>query len=329
MTLPNEKNDKSLNHKLLNDSSTAENITLFDQSNIKEKQEMKYIEDWGSTDKDTYINANFISKIFFYWAFRLVRLSNLIKLKPEYIGLPEKDNKSNVYLEDLKDIWDRKQYKKRKSKALCCTVIRNNLFSLIFMIFLSILNVSIEFFPVVLFRMYIVTFDDDDSKKSKYPGYQIAIVFFLCKILVEIFKRFANQYQNIVGFKSSFELNCFIYEKTLKASMASRESKLDEGQIVNLLQVDSQKLNFAILLCPAIFTAPLQLIAYVYLLFQYFDLSAVFGLSVLFSFLIINYFMYRQYQKFFRVKPKMRDNRMNASSEVFNHLKLLKLYLRV
>jgi hypothetical protein len=43
---------------------------------------------------------------------------------------------------------------------------------------------------------------------------------------------------NIIGNRASFELNCFIYNKILKASPSSFTQRATEGEIVNFIQVD-------------------------------------------------------------------------------------------
>lgn len=321
----NQSTSIDLKQKLIN-----ENTSISLSNKDKDKDNDNEIEDeiqskWSFNNVDGYLRSSILSKTFFWWAFRLIKLANLIKLRIEHVGFPEGKNKSENYLKDFKYYWEEKKYKDRKSKALCCTVIKSNQFQLIVMIILSLFNVGIEVFSVLLFRIFIGMFNKD-IQETNYQTYQVAIVFFLTKIFIEITKRLSSQFQNMVGIKSTFELNCFIYEKTLKTSSASRTEKLDEGQIVNLLQVDSNKLYLAILNSPALVSSPIQLIVYIYLIFNYFSFSASFGLTVLVIFLIINYFMYRQYQLYFRENSKLRDKRMNISSETFNHLKLLKLY---
>lgn len=240
--------------------------------------------------------------------------------------MPKNLNKSSNYLNTIKHTWENKGYKNRKSLALCCTVIRNNCFDLFLMIFYSLLIVGLEFISVMLFRLYIKSFSVNLKERPQYETYQIAIVFFSLKLLVELFKRLANQFQSIVAFKSGFEVNCLIYEKVLKAAAASRNEKVSEGEIVNLMQVDSTKLNSSIQMSPALFTAPIQIIAYTYMLFVYFGISASFGLAIMLLFLVINYFMYRMYQLFFRSNLKNKDKRMGITNETISNLKLLKLY---
>ena len=50
-------------------------------NNEKEQKKTEKIEkavkSWGSKDQDPYYRSNFISKFFFHWAFRLIKLGIL------------------------------------------------------------------------------------------------------------------------------------------------------------------------------------------------------------------------------------------------------------
>ena len=46
---------------------------------------------------DAYLKSNFLSKIFFFWAYRIIRLANLIPLKNEYLGKLEGKHTSEIY----------------------------------------------------------------------------------------------------------------------------------------------------------------------------------------------------------------------------------------
>ena len=52
----------------------------------KEDRIIKIVDKYGSWDKDIFTSANFISRIFLYWAYKIIKLGNLISLKPEYFG---------------------------------------------------------------------------------------------------------------------------------------------------------------------------------------------------------------------------------------------------
>lgn len=311
----------------LNENLLSENKEQVDEEEIKKKLiEEEYIKQLSYKDIDGYDRANWISKLFFYWAFRIIRLCNLTKIQVEHFGKPEGPNKSENYLKEIKYTWNEKRYKELKSRALFWAVLRTNCLEIFFMIFFSVFIVGLEYLSINIFRMYILSFSEDISKRPKFESWHIALAFFGLNLFMELFKRLSSQFSNIVGFRTGFELNCMIYEKILRVASSTRNDKTSEGEIINLMQVDSLKLNNSLQMSPYLFTSPIQLGVYTYLLFTYFNFSAFFGLGVLVLFLIINYFMYKFYQKFFRLNLVNKDKRMSATSETINNLKLLKLY---
>ena len=310
-----------------NDAKTAQQIRQEEKKKILDQQ---YIKDYGYT-KDAYDNAWFINKLFFYWAYKIIKLSNNVKLEAKHLGLPKNQHKSEEYLRSLNNIWENKGYKKRKTNALFCTVLRNNLCNLFLMVVFSLIVTGLEVFSIAAFRWYILAFSDDEKKKTEgipfgLVTYQIALIFGGTKLIIEFLKRQLAQFQMIVGFQSGFELNCFIYAKVLKASPSSMTKKSSEGEIVNYIQVDSNRFGFTMQLSPALLTVPTMLVAYSYMLFAYFGLSFLFGLAVLILSLITNYCIYGKYRVYMKENLRLKDNRMSISTETISCLKILKLY---
>ena len=64
-------------------------------------------------------------------------------------------------------------------------------------------------------------------------------------------------------------MNCLIFDKILTTSPASMEDNAESGEILNFVQVDSQKLTFMMMQSPNTITIPIMLIAYSIMLFTY------------------------------------------------------------
>ena len=98
-------------------------INKNEEENIKNE---KLVKKWGY-EKDAYLNSNFFSKIFFYWAYRIIKLANHTSLKNEYFGKLEGSNSSENYIKNLYNVWDNKGYKNKKKYRLFLTTLRANL----------------------------------------------------------------------------------------------------------------------------------------------------------------------------------------------------------
>jgi hypothetical protein len=82
-----------------------------------EKMEEEYpdkVKEYGFINKDPYTSSNFISGLIYYWAYKIIKLSQYINLKSEYLGKLTGDYTSKNYLYSIKNIWDNKGYKLKK-----------------------------------------------------------------------------------------------------------------------------------------------------------------------------------------------------------------------
>ena len=76
---------------------------------------------------DAYLNSSFFSHLTFYWAFKIIKLANITKLKNEYLGSLELGNKSYLISKDLEKVWHSKNYKSKKTCPLFLALLRANI----------------------------------------------------------------------------------------------------------------------------------------------------------------------------------------------------------
>ena len=112
----------------------------------------------------------------------------------------------------------------------------------------------------------------------------------------------------------------------MRISPSSRKDRATEGEIINYMQVDSQRLVAIMLSSPDLFSIPIVLSIYIYLLFRFFGYAFLVGFGVLAIFLFFNWLIQRKFREYTKVILKLRDNRMKVITETFNSLKILKLY---
>ncbi len=112
----------------------------------------------------------------------------------------------------------------------------------------------------------------------------------------------------------------------LKEHPASFKGKSNNGEIITLMQIDSQKIANMMTTTPRILIIPFQITTIIYLLFKFFGISFIFGLITMIIFLIINFFMQRKFRLNQKEMLKKKDARMKVTSEMINSLKILKMY---
>ena len=275
-----------------------------------------------------------------------------------------KEYSANKLFKDLDLIWTNKQYKKIKNFPLLKAVIRNNICMLLTIIFLSILNCASEFGIMFFFNLFVKKFKEFIKYKEDNLLNTIIIygcTFFVLKFLNIIISRQINFLQNFIGSQTGVQLNSLIYKKVLKSSLSmlykpiskdminkkreerkkiikannniieydiikEDEFRYSEGEIVNLVQVDSKKISDLMQFGQNLFIVPIQLATYVSYLFILLGMSFIYGFAFMLLGVLINYFIFRKYRLYNKNLLIAKDTRLSLLAEVFNSLKIIKLY---
>ena len=307
---------------------------MSDKSNPKENEDVIFPEiktklNFTPFKDDPFLDSNFISRFFMYWAFKVLRISKSTKIKKEYLGKLNKGHDSTYFYDRMNNIWENKGYKNFSSNALLLCILRSNLPKIFFVFCLSISTAAADYFAVIFIKFFIDYFDEDADKSSfvyKMDLWQLGVCFIILQGISSFVEIHTLMHMNIVGNRASFELNCFIYKKILSASPSSFIQRASEGEIVNFVQVDSMRLSWMIMTSPNIFINPIQILAYCYLLFDFFSFSFFAGLSILVIFFLINLKMSKMFHFYQKKMLAKKDIRMRASTETFENIKILKLY---
>ena len=284
----NSNNKKILNTKLNNEIYFNELTNFINDQYIIPPDNIGF-------NNDLYENSSFFSKIFFLWGYKILKIAKKYKLEIKHLGKVNDNNNCKNYFKEIKYFWEEKNYKNLKKNALLLTFLRVNLLKIFLIFILSSFNAISEYFQILLIKGYIDYFD---SKKPflgisnlKYLG-----IIFIILQLTSIYINLHNMMiQEIIGLKSNYQLNILIYQKILRNSPSGFIKRAKQGQIINFIDNDSCKLSDLIKNCPGIFINPIKIIAYIYLLFDFFGLSFLFGLIVLFIMIGINVIIFKQY----------------------------------
>ena len=314
-----------LENKLL---SSDEKDTEVDEEKIK-----KAVEKYGSKDKDPFTSASYLSRLFLYWAYKVIKLGNLVRLKPEYFGTLKGKYSSVEYLKSIKNIWDAKGYKFKKTLPLVQAGFRANIHYVIIVFILSLLKTLINLLSIDLFREYMKRFgmtpeelENDNSYYRMFSHKQIGIICLGIKLFEIFFDKRCNEYQIFMAFKSSSEFQCLLFEKLLKVSPSSMKERAETGEVTNFMQIDAHRLTFLMMSSPELLTIPTNLIGYSYMLFKFFGISFIFGIITLFLFMFVNFLFSKKFKKLQKRQMALKDKRMKKITETFNNIKILKLY---
>ena len=316
---------KSLENKLISSEEK-------DPSNNDDKIK-KAVSQYGSPDQDPYTSASCISRFFLYWAYKVIKLGNLVTLKPEYLGTLKGKYSSVEYLKSIKNIWDSKGYKFKQTLPLVQAGFRANINYVIIVFVFSLIKTLVNLLSIDLFREYMKRFgmkSEDYEKDTSYYKYfshkQIGIICLCIKLFEIFFDKRCNEYQVFMAFKSSSEFQCLLFEKLLKVSPSSMKERAETGEVTNFMQIDAHRLTFLMMSSPDLLTIPTNLIGYSYMLFKFFGFSFIFGILTLIFFMFVNFLFSKKFKKLQKKQMALKDKRMKKITETFNNIKILKLY---
>ena len=292
---------------------------------LPESENNNIINKYGYLNKDPIDEGNCFTNFFIHWAYRIIKLSKLINIKPEYLGKLSYERSSQKYLNDIYNNWENKNYKNSYCVPLLWTSIITNIKSIIVISICTVIYTILNVISLYYFRVFIKIFSNKKTTKDWNNKNDLMIPFFylLIRFLNYILQRKNTQLLNNVGYKSRVELNNLIYFKLLRLSTSI---DVKAGDIYNYIQNDSHKIYKLMSNFHNLISVPFLIIMYNYLLFKFMGISFVIGFIVMIIFLIINYYYRKQFSKYLSLYLKQLDKRMRVTAETFNNLKAIKLY---
>ncbi|XP_055375696.1 multidrug resistance-associated protein 1 isoform X7 [Condylostylus longicornis] len=191
---------------------------------------------------------------------------------------------------------------------------------------LKLINDILTFVSPQLLRL-IINFVDNDGKEPEpqWKGALYAVSLFVVAsfqtlVLGQYFHRMF-----IVGLRIRTALINAIYRKALVISnSAKKESTV--GEIVNLMAVDAQRFMDLTTYLNMIWSAPLQIGAALYFLYDILGPSVFAGLAVMIILIPINGVIANKIKDLQIRQMKNKDDRVKLMNEVLSGIKVLKLY---
>ena len=222
---------------------------------------------------DPYLGSNCLSKILMYWPYKILKLASKTKMRKEYLGEIGDAHDSKHFNDEISEIWDKKNYKSLKKYGLIISVFLANIKNISILFFLTLIKATADYFSIILIKIFINTFDESLPKNNfiyKLPVWVLAIFFLSSQIIGSFLDIQINLIQDIFGNRAQFQLSTFIYHKLLRCSPSSFIQRASEGEIINFIQTDADKFNWMLIRSPTLLLHPIQIIAYSYLVFDFF-----------------------------------------------------------
>ena len=297
--------------------------------------------DDNNNEKKYDYPSDFFSLISFNWVYNTIKLiKKRHKAKFSYLGNVSDKYKSKEILSEIKPIWYGKYSNvvqknlKENNKTvypLLMTLVKANLWRIIFSLSMFFLMSALDFFGVLIFQELLGRFKENQDDNSRWVFlenkslYELVFFMIIYKLLALTLDRHAIFISELLSFRTKAQLNLLIYDKLLKIPMFNT-GKFNEGQIINLFQLDSEAFGELIIYTTYIIMVPFRVIYSVYLLFLFFKLAFIPGIIILTILGAIFAIYGRKEEKLQNENMKATDERMNITSRAFDMIKIIKLY---
>ncbi|KAM8798712.1 multidrug resistance-associated protein 1 isoform 1-T1 [Eudromia elegans] len=165
----------------------------------------------------------------------------------------------------------------------------------------------------------------NDKGAPNWQGYYYTGLLFFCACLQTLI---LHQYFHIcfvTGMRLKTAIVGVIYRKALVITNSARRTST-VGEIVNLMSVDAQRFMDLVTYINMIWSAPLQVILALYLLWQNLGPSVLAGVAVMVLLVPVNAVMAMKTKTYQVAQMKSKDNRIKLMNEILNGIKVLKLY---
>ncbi|KAI5069363.1 hypothetical protein GOP47_0015664 [Adiantum capillus-veneris] len=155
-------------------------------------------------------------------------------------------------------------------------------------------------------------------------GYVLVIGLFLAKTIESLAQRHWYLGCRRLGFQLRSAVTAAVFDKELRLSSIGRRNHA-AGEIVNYIAVDAYRLGEFPWYMHYIWAVPVQMILAIAILFFTVGLATLPGLAVIFLTVLLNTPLARSLQKCQTEFMKGQDERLRATTEVLNNMKVLKL----
>ena len=319
------------------DSNNNNNNDENDANNLIEiyNELKKESEEDPQKNKKIVYPANLYSSLSFNWLYDVIQNRTEDKpVKINSLGEISPSIQSKNFFDEIMIQWNEKGHKKLKTKkdgfSLFVTLLQTNKERLIISLILFLVKSISEFFCVLTFKEILMRYKDSQKLHktilNSFSLFQLVIFMLVNKCASLISSRQILFYVMTLSHYSTVQLNCLIFDKLLKLACYNKGT-FNEGQIVNLIQTDSSKFGLFVGSSPEVIILPFKLIYSIYILFSFFHESFVIGFILLILMIYLFFIFGSKEKKYQKEMMKAADLRMNVTTQIFNIIKTIKLYV--
>uniref|UniRef100_A0A8C0F5K0 Multidrug resistance-associated protein 1 n=1 Tax=Bubo bubo TaxID=30461 RepID=A0A8C0F5K0_BUBBB len=267
-------------------------------------------------------SASFLSRITFWWITGLMVQGYRRPLEAKDLWSLNKEDKSEEIVPEAEALIIKPSQK--SSEASLFKVLYKTFGPYFLMSFLFKAAHDLLMFAGPEILKLLINFVNNKAAPN-WQGYFYTGLLFVCACLQTLI---LHQYFHIcfvTGMRLKTAIVGVIYRKALVITNSARKTST-VGEIVNLMSVDAQRFMDLATYINMIWSAPLQVILALYLLWQNLGPSVLAGVAVMILLVPINAVMAMKTKTYQVAQMKSKDNRIKLMNEILNGIKVLKLY---
>ena len=296
-----------------------------------------------------YTNVNFFSFLFFNWANHALSKSYKRRIKTKEISSVSLKQSTAYNIKLLEAQWNKRKNKKNSNNSINDT---NNKYPLFFSILsihrykillLFILDLSLMcvdytgmfFFHQIIYNFSIGNFNHyslntsfkyyllTSIKTLNFDIYFSSVLFILLKIISTIIHNHLEFFNIMLSERITNESTALVYNKILLIN--KNNSNKAEGEIMNLIEVDCEKLGILFYIGPKIIASPFRVVISIIFLFKLFGVKFIYCLILLVFILVSIVILQILYLKNLKELLKKKDERSKIVTYIFHIIKSIKI----
>ena len=286
-----------------------------------------------------YENANIFSRLFFSWAKYAMKISNSRGLKTSDVCALQKSQTTKYNSTPLKASWEYYSKKTRKH-PLILTILSCYYKIIILLVTLDFFSMLLEYVRIYIFKQLILCFSKGDyfpERKNFFDTgikeyilnfrlnvYEAVFGFLILRSFRSFFFHQLDFYNILLEEKITNGITAIIFEKIIKSNYLTPDSK-GEGEKINLVEVDAEKVGSLFSSAPKVVVAPFRIVISLFFLFGQFGKKFSYAIIILLIVLVLILLLQVLYIKNYRKIIISKDGRLKIVTFVFQVLKSIKL----
>ena len=250
---------------------------------------------------------------------------------PDFQSIGEEDRAENL-LKPVSEKWfiekgkvENENYEKN---LLFKSILKTYYKKIIILCVLNLITNLLQYLQIYFYDAIIQNFEHNHDPKEKSPLFSVAVNavgLVLSKVLTTFIYHHTKFNSEISGVRAENAISSLIYEKIIKSSIFIKK-QISEGEILNYIQVDAEKLNYLFTSFPAIIVIPVNIVISFYALFKFFGLCFFVGIGILVFLIIIIWIIQWRYLVNTKIMLHKKDRRMRLTTHSLHIIKILKLF---